>query len=148
MSFDAAFAYTKRCRACIKPNAAFMRALRDWEAITGSASSPIGVPAGACLGGPGGPGGMHGGPGGGPGGPGGYKLQLPPGKMRAPGGMANGAATAQGQQQQYLQQQQIQAQQAQQAYQQQQQQQQQQSTQQQQGAPVVTRPPLGRRYTS
>ncbi|KAF7308135.1 Dual specificity catalytic domain-containing protein [Mycena chlorophos] len=31
MSYDAAFAFVKQRRSCIKPNAGFVRALRDWE---------------------------------------------------------------------------------------------------------------------
>lgn len=31
MSYDAAFAFVKRQRACIKPNTGFVNALKEWE---------------------------------------------------------------------------------------------------------------------
>jgi len=33
MSFDNAYAFVKRKRACIKPNSGFVRALQEWEAV-------------------------------------------------------------------------------------------------------------------
>ncbi|KAF8630932.1 hypothetical protein AX17_005289 [Amanita inopinata Kibby_2008] len=34
MSYDNAYTYLKRRRACIKPNAGFVKALQEWEGIT------------------------------------------------------------------------------------------------------------------